>query len=107
MRQGEGLLKKKTIWQKICVLRQAFTLEELAEDENAIEDIKTELRATASKFSDVMKVTLYALEQQGITTGDDPAWLCATHVSSRARSGMSTTDLLGEDMGQTKYSGRI
>jgi HIV Tat-specific factor 1 len=65
---GRKLTPKKNVWQRICILRHAFTLEELAEDEEAIKDIKTEIRERASKFGDVSNVTLYDLEEQGIMT---------------------------------------
>ncbi|KAJ4991339.1 Splicing factor U2AF-associated protein 2 [Stagonosporopsis vannaccii] len=63
---AETFAPKKNKWAKVCILRHAFTLDELDEDEEAILDIKEEMREEGEKFGEVTNVTLYDKEEDGI-----------------------------------------
>ncbi|KAF3000131.1 hypothetical protein E8E13_004790 [Curvularia kusanoi] len=63
---AEAFAPKKNKWAKVCILRYAFTLEELEEDEVALLEIKEDMRDEAEKFGDVTNVTLFDKEADGI-----------------------------------------
>lgn len=63
---AETFAPKKNKWAKVCILRYAFTLAELDEDDEAILDIKQDMREEGEKFGEVTNVTLFDKEQDGI-----------------------------------------
>ncbi|KAF1364772.1 hypothetical protein EJ07DRAFT_98167 [Lizonia empirigonia] len=65
---AEAFAPKKNKWAKVCILRYAFTLAELDEDDAAILEIKEDMREEAETFGEVTNVTLYDKEQDGIMT---------------------------------------
>ncbi|KAJ4343124.1 hypothetical protein N0V95_006739 [Ascochyta clinopodiicola] len=65
---AETFAPKKNKWAKVCILRYAFTLAELDEDDAAILEIKEDMRDEAETFGDVTNVTLFDKEQDGIIT---------------------------------------
>lgn len=65
---AETFAPKKNKWAKVCIVRHAFTLAELDEDDAAILEIKEDMREEAETFGDVTNVTLFDKEQDGIIT---------------------------------------
>ena len=65
---AETFAPKKNKWAKVCILKYAFTLAELDEDDAAILEIKEDMREEAETFGDVTNVTLYDKEEDGIIT---------------------------------------
>ncbi|KAF9696027.1 hypothetical protein EKO04_005966 [Ascochyta lentis] len=65
---AETFAPKKNKWAKVCILRYAFTLAELEEDDAAILEIKEDMREEAETFGEVTNVTLFDKEQDGIMT---------------------------------------
>ncbi|KAF3042244.1 hypothetical protein E8E11_000410 [Didymella keratinophila] len=65
---AETFAPKKNKWAKVCILRYAFTLAELDEDDAAILEIKEDMREEAETFGEVTNVTLYDKEEDGIMT---------------------------------------
>lgn len=64
-----GMARKNAAkFEKIVVLRHMFTLEELAEDEDAFGEIRQDVLDECEKLGPVTKVTLYDLEPDGIVT---------------------------------------
>ncbi|KAL1585237.1 hypothetical protein WHR41_05893 [Cladosporium halotolerans] len=55
-------------WDKVVVLKRMFTLEELEEDEELVEDIIEDTREECSKFGEVENVVLFDAEPQGVMT---------------------------------------
>ena len=55
-------------WDKVVVLKQMFTLKELAEDPAALLDIKEEVREECEKYGKVTNVVLYDKEEDGVVT---------------------------------------
>ena len=55
-------------WDKVVVLKQMFTQQELAEDPGAMLDIKEDIREECEKFGKVTNVVLYDKEEEGIVT---------------------------------------
>jgi HIV Tat-specific factor 1 len=55
-------------WDKMVVLRHMFTLDELAEDEDAFGEIRQDVLDECEKLGPVTKVTLYDLEPDGVIT---------------------------------------
>ncbi|OAK98917.1 hypothetical protein IQ06DRAFT_25117 [Phaeosphaeriaceae sp. SRC1lsM3a] len=64
----EAFAPKKNKWAKVCIVKYAFTLEELDEDPAALLEIKEDMRDEAEKFGKDPKVTLYDKEADGIVT---------------------------------------
>ncbi|KAF2833323.1 U2 snRNP-associated protein Uap2 [Ophiobolus disseminans] len=64
----EAFAPKKNKWAKVCIVKHAFTLEELDEDVEAYLEIKEDMRDEAEKFGDVTNVTLFDREKDGICT---------------------------------------
>ncbi|RMZ68945.1 splicing factor u2af-associated 2 [Pyrenophora seminiperda CCB06] len=65
---AEAFAPKKNKWAKIAIIKHTFTLEELEEDEEAILDIKDDMRKEAEKCGEVTNCTLYDREPEGIVT---------------------------------------
>lgn len=65
---AEAYQPKKNKWAKVCIVKHAFTLEELDEDPAALLEIKEDMRDEAEKFGKDPKVTLYDKEADGIVT---------------------------------------
>ncbi|KAJ4341815.1 hypothetical protein N0V87_001478 [Didymella glomerata] len=63
---AETFAPKKNKWAKVCILRYAFTLAELDEDDAAILEIKEDIREEAETFGEVTNVTLFDKEEDGI-----------------------------------------
>ena len=55
-------------WDKVVVLKQMFTLKELAEDPAALLEIKQDVREECEKFGKVTNVVLYDKEEDGVVT---------------------------------------
>jgi len=55
-------------WERVVILRNMFTLEELRDDPTAILDIKEDVREECEKLGPVTNVVLYDLEEEGIVT---------------------------------------
>jgi HIV Tat-specific factor 1 len=49
-------------WDKVVILKHMFTLEELEEDEDLVEDIEQDTREECSKFGEVENVVLFDAE---------------------------------------------
>jgi HIV Tat-specific factor 1 len=64
----EVFAPKKNKWAKVCIIKHAFTLEELEEDAAAYLDIKDDMREEAEQFGEVTNVTLFDKEPAGILT---------------------------------------
>ncbi|KAJ4367394.1 hypothetical protein N0V83_006976 [Neocucurbitaria cava] len=65
---AETFAPKKNKWAKVVIVKYAFTLEELDEDEEAYLDIKDDMRSEAEKHGSVTNVTLFDKEEAGIVT---------------------------------------
>jgi HIV Tat-specific factor 1 len=59
---------KKNKWAKVCIVKHAFTIDELDEDPAAYLEIKEDMREEAEKFGEVTNVTLFDKEADGIIT---------------------------------------
>jgi HIV Tat-specific factor 1 len=59
---------KKNKWQKVCVVKHAFTLEELDENPEAYFEIKEDMAEEAEKHGDFTNITLFDMEADGIVT---------------------------------------
>lgn len=57
---------KRNKWNKIAIVRNAFTLQELEEDAAFLLDLKDDFRGEAEKHGIVRNVTVYDKEPQGI-----------------------------------------
>lgn len=53
---------------KVVILKNVFTLQELAEDEEIREDIMLDMREEAEKHGDVKNITMFDQEEDGIVT---------------------------------------
>ncbi|KAL6706488.1 hypothetical protein ACN47E_005427 [Coniothyrium glycines] len=62
----ETFAPKKNKWAKVVVIKKAFTLAELDEDDGAYLEIKEDFREEAEKHGSVTNVTLYDKEEDGI-----------------------------------------
>lgn len=65
---AETFAPKKNKWAKVVIVKKAFTLAELDEDEAAYLDIKDDFRVEAEKHGSVTNVTLFDKEQDGVMT---------------------------------------
>lgn len=55
-------------WDKVVVVKHVFTLEELANDPNALNEIQDDMKEEAETLGDVTKVTLFDKEEAGVVT---------------------------------------
>lgn len=55
-------------WDKVVILKHMFTLEEIEEDEDLIEEIEEDTREECSKFGEVENVVLFDAEPAGVIT---------------------------------------
>ncbi|KAF2196536.1 putative nuclear mRNA splicing factor-associated protein [Delitschia confertaspora ATCC 74209] len=55
-------------WDKVVVMKNVFTLQELDEDPRAVLDIKEDIRDLAEEFGEVTNVVLWDREPEGIVT---------------------------------------
>ncbi|KAH7080456.1 hypothetical protein BKA63DRAFT_407249 [Paraphoma chrysanthemicola] len=65
---AEVYAPKKNKWAKVCIVKKAFTPEELDEDLDAYGDIKEDLEDGAKECGDFTKVTLFDKEPEGVAT---------------------------------------
>ncbi|KAH8730978.1 hypothetical protein GQ44DRAFT_605258, partial [Phaeosphaeriaceae sp. PMI808] len=59
---------KKNKWAKVCIIKYAFTFEELEKEPGAYFDIKQDIREEAETFGEVKGVTMFDKEKDGIMT---------------------------------------
>ena len=64
----EVFAPKKNKWAKVCIVKYAFTLDELNQDDDAYLDIKADMRDEAENFGSVTNVTLFDKEADGVIT---------------------------------------
>lgn len=55
-------------WDKVVVLKHMFTLEELAEDPDAKQEIAEDIEEECNKFGQVLSVTIFDNEADGVAT---------------------------------------
>ncbi|KAF2034934.1 hypothetical protein EK21DRAFT_55400 [Setomelanomma holmii] len=65
---AEVFAPKKNKWAKVCIMKYAFTIQELEEDPEAYLEIKEDIREVAEEFGDVTNVTLFDKEADGTIT---------------------------------------
>ncbi|KAF1840855.1 uncharacterized protein K460DRAFT_294821 [Cucurbitaria berberidis CBS 394.84] len=65
---AETFAPKKNKWAKVVILKYAFTIAELDEDDAAYLEIKEEIRDEAAKHGSVTNVNLFDKEEAGIVT---------------------------------------
>lgn len=105
---AEILAPKRNKWAKYVILKHAFTLEELEEDDAAYLEIKEDFREEAEKHGVVTNVTLFDKEKDGIVTVrfsefDAAASFCAAS-DGRGFAGMKLVATLAEDRPKFKKS---
>ena len=97
-------------WAKVAIIRKAFTLAELAEDDAAILDIKEDMRQVAEECGDVTKVVLFDKEPEGILTVRfrqfEQAEAFVEKVNGRGYSGQKLQVTLAEDRPKFKKSAK-
>ncbi|KAJ4408710.1 hypothetical protein N0V91_002965 [Didymella pomorum] len=107
---AETFAPKKNKWAKVCILRYAFTLAELDEDDAAILEIKEDMREEAETFGEVTNVTLYDKEEDGIMTVRfkefDSAEKFKDAIHGRHFGGRKLEVILAEDKPRFKKSAR-
>ena len=100
----------KNKWNKFAIIRKAFTLAELAEDDAAILDIKDDMRTAAEECGDVTKVVLFDKEPEGILTVRfrqfEQAEEFVKKVNGRGYSGQKLQVSLAEDRPKFKKSAK-
>jgi HIV Tat-specific factor 1 len=64
----EVFAPKKNKWAKYCVVKHAFSVEEINQDPGVILEIKEDMREDAEQYGTVTSVTLFDLEKEGILT---------------------------------------
>jgi HIV Tat-specific factor 1 len=64
----EVFAPKKNKWAKVCVVKHAFTLDELEEDPEAYFDIKDDMAEEAEKHGEFTTITLFDMEADGVVT---------------------------------------
>jgi HIV Tat-specific factor 1 len=107
---AETFAPKKNKWAKVCIIKHAFTLDELDEDDAAILEIKEDMRDEAETFGPVTNVTLYDKEPEGILTvrfrefDDAEKFRAAIHGRHFAKRVLEVT--LAEDKPRFRKSAR-
>ncbi|KAF2794906.1 U2 snRNP-associated protein Uap2 [Melanomma pulvis-pyrius CBS 109.77] len=98
----------KNKWNKFAIIKGAFTLKELEEDDAAILDIKGDMREAAEECGDVTKVVLFDKEPEGILTVRfrqfEQAEAFVKKVHGRGYSGQKLQVTLAEDRPKFKKS---
>lgn len=64
----ETYAPKKNKWARVCIVKHAFSLDEIEEDAEVILDVKEDMRKEAEKHGEVTNVTLFDEEKDGILT---------------------------------------
>lgn len=62
----EAYAPKKNKWSRFAIIKNAFQLYHLEDDDTAILEIKQDMREAAEKFGTVTKVVLYDKEPEGV-----------------------------------------
>ncbi|KAF1968654.1 hypothetical protein BU23DRAFT_583172 [Bimuria novae-zelandiae CBS 107.79] len=103
---------KKNKYAKYVIIKNAFTLEELEdeEDEGAVLEIKQDMREAAEKFGEVTKVVLYDKEPEGILTVRfkefDHAEAFVKAFNGRGYSGRKVQLSIADDRPKFRKSGK-
>jgi HIV Tat-specific factor 1 len=107
---AETYAAPKNKWNKFAIIRKAFTLAELAEDDAAILDIKDDMRTAAEECGDVTKVVLFDKEPEGILTVRfrqfEQAEAFVQKVNGRGYSGQKLQVTLAEDRPKFRKSAK-
>jgi HIV Tat-specific factor 1 len=107
---AEAFAPRKNKWAKVCIVKHAFTLDDLEEDPAAYLDIKDDMREEAEKFGDVTNVTLFDKEPEGILTirfkDFDAAEKCRDAWNGRSFAFQRLEVTLAEDRPKFKKSNR-
>ncbi|KAF2176740.1 hypothetical protein K469DRAFT_755462 [Zopfia rhizophila CBS 207.26] len=97
-------------YDKIVIMKNLFTLEELDEEPEALLEIKDEVRQLAEKYGEVTNVVLYDRETEGIVTvrfKDREAVEPFIHATDgRFFGGMQVSSAVAEERPKFKRSGR-
>ena len=64
--QGDDDNNVNLKWQKTMVLKRAFTLDELKEDPEVLQDIEEDIMEECGKFGKVEKIIVFDLEEEGV-----------------------------------------
>lgn len=65
---AEKFATKKSKWAKVVIIKHAFSLKELEDEEEAYLEIKQDMRDVAERYGTVTNLTLFDLEKDGIVT---------------------------------------
>ncbi|CAK4031197.1 related to cold sensitive U2 snRNA supressor [Lecanosticta acicola] len=78
-------------WDKVVVIKNAFTLKDLSEDPTYIEDLRDDMTEAAEKHGKDVYVTVYDLEEEGVVTirfkNAMAAKACAEQLDGKGYSG--------------------
>ncbi|GMM38572.1 U2 snRNP complex subunit [Saccharomycopsis crataegensis] len=82
--QRQKYLKR---YEKIAVLKGCFAVSEIEDDPEVVEDIKEDMMEECEKFGEVVQVTVYDKEQEGIVlvkfTNREAVELCISQLNGR------------------------
>ncbi|KAF9933785.1 hypothetical protein BGZ65_004002 [Modicella reniformis] len=98
-------LVKADKWNKVCILKHMFTIQELERDPSLLLDLKEEIREECEKLGEVSNVIIYDHHPDGVVSvrfkEKESALLCVEMMSGRYFAGQKVEAAIYD--GHTKY----
>ncbi|KAF9354480.1 hypothetical protein BGX34_011009, partial [Mortierella sp. NVP85] len=98
-------LVKADKWNKVCILKHMFTVQELEQDPSLLLDLKEEIREECEKLGEVTNVIIYDHHPDGVVSvrfkEKESALLCVQAMSGRYFAGQRVVAEIYD--GHTKY----
>lgn len=98
-------LAKADKWNKVCILKHMFTLQELEADPTLLLDLKEDIREECEKVGEVTNVIIYDQHPEGVVSvrykDKESAELCVKLMSGRYFAGQKVEADIYD--GHTKY----
>ncbi|KAF9438037.1 hypothetical protein BGZ76_010086 [Entomortierella beljakovae] len=100
----ENLVKAEK-WNKVCILKHMFTIQELEADPTLLLDLKEDIREECEKVGEVTNVIIYDLNPEGVVSvrfkDKESAELCVKLMSGRYFAGQKVIAEIYD--GHTRY----
>ncbi|KAG0242101.1 hypothetical protein B0O80DRAFT_425904 [Mortierella sp. GBAus27b] len=101
-------LVKADKWNKVCILKHMFTVQELEQDPTLLLDLKEEIREECEKLGEVTNVIIYDHHPDGVVSvrfkDKEAALLCVQMMSGRYFAGQKVEAAIYD--GHTKYESK-
>ncbi|GJJ78511.1 HIV Tat-specific factor 1 [Entomortierella parvispora] len=103
--EDDETLAKADKWNKVCILKHMFTLQELEADPTLLLDLKEDIREECEKVGEVTNVIIYDQHPEGVVSvrykDKESAELCVKLMSGRYFAGQRVEAEIYD--GHTKY----